>query len=80
MDKQLSDKELKVFNYIKEHQEVTAKEIVVNLGEDCVGALSRLIREELVESFKKKISCENNPYGTKTVKHFREKNEYRRNY
>jgi len=67
MDKELklSEKEQKLLDYInKREEEITVEWIKVELGESYLGALSKLLRYDLIEVTKKQIDHPLNKYGT----------------
>jgi len=60
--KNLSIIEQKLYDYIKEKEEITLIDIKKDLGEKFLGAIGKLIREELVEKGKRRTG-EANKYG-----------------
>ena len=67
----LSDKEQKLLDFIKSKEtSITVETIEKELGRKYLGALGKLMQNELIESGKKRTECPSNPYGIKFVKYF----------
>ena len=72
----LSDKEQKLLDYIQQRKaDITLDLIKVELGESYLGAIGRLIRDELIEVYKNKIEDKSNYYGCRFVKCYKIKKE-----
>ena len=65
----LSEKEQKLYDFIKELKEVTICTIEKELGKEYVGGLGRLIGKQLVKSYKKRGES-NGAYGIKYIKYY----------
>ena len=65
----LSEKEQKLYDFIKELKEVTIPTIEKELGENYIGGLGKLIGKGLVKSYKKRGE-NNGAYGIKYVKYY----------
>jgi len=66
-----SEKELRLYDYIDTRKvDITAALIKSELGEEYIGALGKLIRDELIEGKKKNIPDKSNRYGTKWTKYY----------
>jgi len=77
-DIRLSEKEEKLLDYIKTRKEnITSELIKVELGEEYLGAIGKLIRYELIYSEKKKLDVDStlNRYGFKYTKCYMIKKE-----
>ena len=68
MGQELSNTEQKLYDYIKEKEEVSFDDIKKDLGENFLGASGRLIQRELVEKGKREHSTGYVGYGIKYVK------------
>ena len=69
--KKYSEKELQLYDFIKlRTAEVTISLITSELGESYLGALGKLIRDELIEGKKKMMITDLNPYGRKYTKYY----------
>lgn len=76
----LSEKEKKLFDFIKTSEEdATIALIELQLGKPYVGALGKLISKKLIESAKKKgqgvLNSTYNPYGVKYIKYYKIKGD-----
>ena len=72
---ELSDKEQKLFEFIKEKSGVDVKSIEKELGLPFVGALGKLLQKNLIESNKIRKNDTGSRYGVKFVKCYRVKVE-----
>ena len=66
----LSEKEKKLYNFIKERKEVTIKTIETELGSKFIGAIGGLISRGIVEGYKKR-PADGLGYGVKYIKFFK---------
>lgn len=72
----LSGKEKLLYDFISERPDgVTAKEIEAQLGTEYLGAVGKLLREDLIGAQKKPVENANNRWGVKYIKHFFVKGE-----
>jgi len=73
-----SEKELKLYDYIvMSVKDITVELIKTELGEEYLGALGKLLRDELIDGNKKNVGTISNlnPYGRKWTKCYTIKEE-----